>query len=511
LEPGLTFAVEAGKFRVIQNRTENPIKRTSSWLPLALIFLVAACIFAIRVLAPPNLLDQDQERPASYVLDAVKNGNWICQRDWTGDITSKPPLLTWLSAIFTVMAGRISVVTLYLPGALAIFGAAVLIWRAGRRFFGERAGLFAALTFMLTAAGFKAFGLARTDGVFTFTVAVVALLAFHAWNRGGGWTWFWVAAAVSTLAKGPLGLMLGGIGLAAVWWDRKCDDPKPLRGSHGIGIALFLLIVFGWFGLAYWHEGQALIDKMLGKELVAHAWSSNKHTRFPGSLFYQPPLYYLGRVAPWSLLTFYGLWRLCKYPAVATEERRFERFLFCWFVGGMAIFCISTHQRADLLWPIMPAGALIAGRELSRWAGKFSATAVMRTGTLVTVLLLAGFGIYYIQLRARHPIIRQTVALKQLAAEIEREGGRNFPITPVDSRMTLQVYLDTMRLPVSYARAAELLKGPEPVFLAVQNLERLNQALAPDTNAYFTLLPATHQPDCPVRILSNRRELRPAK
>jgi len=40
--------------------------------------------------APPNLLDQDQERPAAYVLDVIKNGNWLCQRDWTGDITSKP-------------------------------------------------------------------------------------------------------------------------------------------------------------------------------------------------------------------------------------------------------------------------------------------------------------------------------------------------------------------------------------------------------------------------------------
>jgi hypothetical protein len=63
------------------------------WLPYAALAALAVVIFGIRIIAPPNLLDQDQERPASYVLDVVKNGNWVCQRDWSGDVTSKPRCL----------------------------------------------------------------------------------------------------------------------------------------------------------------------------------------------------------------------------------------------------------------------------------------------------------------------------------------------------------------------------------------------------------------------------------
>src|SRR5881392_1374052 len=129
-----------------------PIRSTSeqnsAW-PFISIAGLAACLFAIRLAAPPNLLDQDQERPASYVLDVVKNGNWLCQRDLSGDITSKPPLYTWICALLTLACGRINVVCLYLPGALGAFGAATLILLLGRKYFGVRAGLMGAIACLL--------------------------------------------------------------------------------------------------------------------------------------------------------------------------------------------------------------------------------------------------------------------------------------------------------------------------------------------------------------------------
>jgi hypothetical protein len=205
--------------------------------PLILVAAIAACIFAIRMMAPPNLLDQDQERPASYVLDVIKNGNWLCQRDWTGDITSKPPLYTWLCAIATQPFGRINLFALYLPGALAGFGIAWLLFHFGRVSFGARSALFGALMSMLTSAGFKEFGLARTDGVFAFMVTGAALLAFKAWMTGRGWTWFWLMTAAATLTKGPLGLVLPAGGLLACVWEKKIGrcfaDPRRVseRGS----------------------------------------------------------------------------------------------------------------------------------------------------------------------------------------------------------------------------------------------------------------------------------------
>src|ERR1043165_8396412 len=112
-------------------------------LQLALILLWAA-IFAIALTGYPKLLDNER-RVGGYVLDAVQNGHWIMQRDFTGDIASKPPVLTWIASLSTLCFGRINRFSIYLPSALATLGVTLLLFSAGRRQFGGRAGFLAAL------------------------------------------------------------------------------------------------------------------------------------------------------------------------------------------------------------------------------------------------------------------------------------------------------------------------------------------------------------------------------
>jgi len=475
------------------------------WLPFFIVSLTAVILFSLRLSAPPNLLDQDQERPASYVLDVVKNGNWLCQRDLSGDITSKPPLYTWVCALLTLTCGRINILCMYLPGALAAFGTAFLILAFGRKYFGVRAGLLGALACMLTTAGLKEFGLARTDGVFAFTVTVAALLAFRAWMLGRGWTWFWLMAAAAALTKGPLGLILAGSGLLAYLWERKSGHSAPLNGSHWLGVALFFSLTAGWFLLAYWQAGPPLIKKMIGRELVEHA-VAGKHA--PGSLFYQQPLYYLGRAAPWSFFAYYGLWRLAKRPAQDTDERRMGRLLFFWFLVGLFIFSMAPQQRADHLWPIMPAAALIAGRELARSTQGVRATAFYGWVLVVVAAAASGFAFYYFGPRARDPLIHQTIALKKLAEEAETQGGRDFPLEHVDDSMAFQFYLDTLRPQISFEQAAELLRGPEPAFVAVNNLAKLEASRKVGDPPLYKLFPSeSESAECPTHIVGNRAEL----
>ncbi len=493
------------------NPPNQPVDAWPRWMPFLLVAFVAACLGVIRLTSPPNLLDQDQERPATYVLDAVKNGNWICQRDLSGDITSKPPLYTWLCAALSVANGRISLATLYLPCVFAGFGVAWMLLAVGRKYFGTTAAMFGALMFMLTPAGLKSFGLARTDSVFTLTVTAAALLAWCAWNRGSGWTWFWLVAALATLTKGPLGVVLASFGLLAAVWERRSGVAQPVKGSHWPGVVLFFLITAGWFYLAYLDQGQALIDKMIGKELVGNA-IKNKKDNLPGTLIWQQPLYYLGRAAPWSLLAYYGVWRICKRPSKQDEERRFERFLCCWFLAGLFLFSLSPHQRADLLWPLMPAASLIAGRELSRFTRHLDPIRV-RNGTLVGVtVMVMGFGVYYYFVRERQPVIQRTIALQKLAAKIEAEAGAEPPLTFVDApapRLSdappaLQVYLNVYRRPVTAQRAAALLRGGDAAFVALDDLSMLDFWRKPEDPPLFTLLAGEDGSGLKTKILGNR-------
>src|SRR5262249_2122178 len=147
--------------------------------------------------------------------------------------------------------GRVSLLTLYLPSALATVAIAWLVVAAGNRRFGARAGFLAGLAYLLSDVGARQIATARWDGLFALTVTIAALLALRAWDVGGGWTWFWLAAAASTLTKGPLGVLLAALGLGAVLWERRSGHVTRLTGSHALGVGLFVLLTVGWFVLAY--------------------------------------------------------------------------------------------------------------------------------------------------------------------------------------------------------------------------------------------------------------------
>ncbi len=460
---------------------------TETWRAIAAIFLVAGLLFGIRLAGPPNLLDQDQENPATYVLDALKNGNWLCQRDLAGNISSKPPVYTWLAALPSWLTGRVSLFTLYLPGALALFGSASLVFLLGRSQFTPRAGFLGAMGCLICTAGMKELGLARTDGVFAFSVTCGAFLAYHVWTERRSWTGFWLVAAMGTLTKGPLALLLSAAGLLAVFWERGSEERRPLKGSHLRGVMLYLLLTGGWLALACWQLGYPVLDRLILRELLFHA-VEGENKKLPGSLIYLSPLYYLARAAPWSVFAYYGLWRIYRTPSADLGARRLERFLFCWFGAGLLLFSMSPHQRGDLLWPIMPAAALIAGREIDRLLDRWPKTAGNRWIVGGLALSIVVFGFYFVGARVKNPMVRQTIATRELAREIERVGGREFPLSHTDNPPGLQVYLNTYRPPITLEQAAQLLAGSNPVFIAVNDTNRLTALCQSNNTPFFTLL-----------------------
>lgn len=464
---------------------------------------LAAVMFGIRLAAPPNLLEQDQERPATYVLDAIINGNWLIQRDPWGGVTAKPPVWTWLSALVTLVQGHVSLFSLYLPGAIAALCTAWLVLAVGSRLFGVHAGFIAAIASVLHIAGFKAIGLARTDAVFAFTVALTALLAFRSWTTGGRWTWFWLAATLSTLTKGPLGLVFAACGLLACVWERASGVPAPLRGSHKLGVALFIALTVGWFVLSVWALGQPVVDRIIMRELIGNTVGHKTYIPQP----WLPSWHFIIRVAPWSLLTVYGLWRIWKRPDSDPTTRRSERFLFCLFVAGMLILSIAPHQRADLMLPLVPAAALIAGREAMRLTEGWDKRASRAVLATLVIVIVGAHVIAYFAINPGTPYVRQTVAVRELAERFESLAGPEFPLTHTDDPLGLQVYLNVFRPTVSLQRAHDLLRGPAAAFVAVNDFAALSALRRPGDPPLFTVLEPRLDAGLPTRIVSNRPTL----
>ena len=461
-------------------------------LSLTLVILVAAAMFAIRLVSPPNLMDNDQERPASYVLDAVLNGHWACQVDWMGDVASKPPLYTWLAGLATWSFDRISLFTLYLPAAFSVAGMACLILLAGREHFGPTAGLFGALAFLLSPMMSRQIALARTDALFAFMISLAALAAFRAWTRGRGWTWFWFLAALATLAKGPLGILLAAGGLMACVWER-----KSVRGSHLFGLALYGLITFGWFALAYQEMGQVVIDKMLKREMIFHAVTDETGDVI-GQNFYKPVIYFLHRFLPWSLPACAGFWRVWKRPSASEPDRRFERFLLCWFLVGLVVFSIAPHQRGDLLAPIIPPAALLAGREIALLLKSFRRERVV-LGAVVFALATLGVTARHYFKRTEETLVQKTRGMEQLARSID-----GVPMIHVDTPFTLQFYLNTMQVITPPEKAGEMLSSTNPIVVALCDFNRVRPWIEEGVEIHeLARWPETGEPF--VRVISNRR------
>ena len=475
--------------------------RTFLTLGLLLLILLVVGLFAVRLAAPSDLMDKDQERPASYVLDILQNGHWICQTDWMGSITSKPPLFTWLSALFAQPFDRFNRFALYLPSVLSVLILTLVIRAVGERRFGPVAGFLAALAFVLSPITARLSVLARTDSLFTMTIALTAFAAFRSWEKGGHWIWFWLAAAAATLTKGPLGVLIGAMGLLAVLWEKRHGTPLPLRGSHLAGLLAFLLITFGWFGLAVLDMGKPVVDKMILSELVYHGIRTNHDRSFEFNYF-NSSIYFLHRFLPWSVIACIGLWRAFRRPAADPAERRLERFLTCWILGSLIVFSLAPHQRGDLLYPIIAPAALLAGREIARWLSRVSKERILAVAIAFSAVVFGVFMHYYWISRPREPLSNQSEGMRQLAADITTKLGENPPLIHVDDPFALQFFLNTMKVMVAPEDAARQLAGTNPVYAAVCNVTNFTARL--DAPVYI-IARWPHNGEAFVTILGNTR------
>lgn len=462
-------------------------------------------IYALRLAGPSNQEADAQDRNVGYVMDVVWQGHWLVQHDIRGRIMSKPPLHTWISAAFAEIGG-INRLTLTLPSMLAVLAMALLVFHVGRRRFGILAGGLAGLAFVLAPMMSKHVALVRTDALFALAVALGAIAAHRAWERGGGWTPFWGAAAIATLIKGPLGLVLAAKGLLAWFWERRSDPATPLpAGGQWAGIGLFLLLTLGWLVPAIVSAGQPLVDKLFFQELVGQATGVGKGG-FPGRNLPKPTLYFILRFLPFSLFALYGLWRIVRHPAADAATRRFERFLFCWIAGGIILFSLASHHRGDMLLPLWPAAALLAGREMARLTERIGGRLMGAVLAGLTLFFLAGTWWNYHDRAARDSEeVRYTVGAERAARALAASGLDVKRIHHLDTPVTLQLELGTFHTWIGEEEALRLANGAAPVLLAVEsprNFPRLFAADGPALQEVFRW-PAGGSGKAAVKVFAN--------
>jgi 4-amino-4-deoxy-L-arabinose transferase-like glycosyltransferase len=351
---------------------------------LALLLLCFLAATGARALNVP-----DEGRYAEVAREMLRSGDWITPRLDGVPFLDKPPLFYWLEAGAFALFG-VHVWSARLVPALLGFAGCALVYAAGARLYGRRAGLLAAIVLAANPYHFGASQYVNHDlAVATWISA--ALLAFAVGDRREGTArrpWLlagYAAMGLAVLTKGLIGLVLplGAVGIFVAIGRRWREVPR-----YGLpaGLALVAAIAVPWHVVAQHHN----------PDLLHYLFVVQHFQRFTGSGFNNPigPAFYPAVLAagllPWTPLLPAALARAWRAFRRDPQDGRTDLLLLAWPALVLVFFSIPASKLAGYMLPALPPLALLVGRELDLVLG---GERVARGPFRISAALMAGFAL----------------------------------------------------------------------------------------------------------------------
>lgn len=358
-------------------------------------YLAAIALFALVWfwgLGQRPLFTTDEGRYAEIPREMLVSGDWVTPHLDGLRYFEKPPLQYWATAAAYAVFG-VHDWAARLWTALAGFATVLLAGFTAGRLYGGRAGWLAAGAL----AGSFYFGFlghfSTLDAGLAFAMSLVLfgfLLAMDSPpGSRGELRWMLVAyggAALAVLSKGLIGVLLPGAVLALYLFARR-DWTLVRRLRIVPGVAFFLVLVLPWFVAVSLNNHDFLYQFFVVQQFLRFLTPISER---PGSWWYFFPLLVLA-LLPWLAAAARGIGR----PTSGLFERGgFEAavVLWWWIVFIFAFFSVSHSKLPSYILPVIPAFAVLAGRELAG-RGRLSWTGVgLSLAAGGAALVLAVFG-----------------------------------------------------------------------------------------------------------------------
>ncbi len=366
-------------------------------IQIHIVLLLALCgVLYFPYLSATPFFDKGEPREALAVQDIIQRGEWLFPLKRATAIPSKPPLFHWSAALTYQVTGELDEVTIRFPSALYATLGVLLIYGLGRRLFGAEIGLLGGAILATMQIYHNQALSARVDMTLGFFVTV-SLSLFYALYRGflvhRLWYFtFYALVGLGTLAKGPLGILLPGL-VIAVFLALKRRWDLVLKFAFHPGVALALIVIIGWYGLAITRGGTAFVDRQLLSENFNRFFGGSGHDH--PVYYYIPYLFSLG--APWCLFFPFMFWDWLRNGNEGDDN---QLFLKLWFGVMLVFFSLSSGKRAVYLLPIYPALALLLAVWIYRireWGGfrsllsRIIALLSVVTGVMILFIALGDF------------------------------------------------------------------------------------------------------------------------
>jgi len=306
-----------------------------------------------------------EAREGLVVWQITHHGGWILPlRDGpTGaEVPSKPPLFHWLGALVAIAHGRTDEWSIRLPSALLSLGGILTTYAAGVALWGPASGLMGATVVMTSFEWQRAATGARVDMALSFGLLVAFFSYLFVARSGGRSRWlvpFYGGMAFAVLAKGPVGVVLPGLLIAALCALQR--DVSPLRRLRLVrGLIAVALIAGFWYVLALIEGGFVFFGKQVLNENVYRMFSSSEyeggHRHGVVYLF----LTLLAGFLPWTLFVpgpAIALWR-ARRRLSASDPRV---YLLLWIAVVFGLYALAVSKRSVYLLALYPALGLLVG------------------------------------------------------------------------------------------------------------------------------------------------------
>jgi 4-amino-4-deoxy-L-arabinose transferase-like glycosyltransferase len=331
-----------------------------------LAILLAVSAFASLIfffnLGRYGLWEPDEARYAEIAREMLALHDFIVPHLNYVPYLEKPPMLYWLTAVSMLTFG-INEFAARLPGALAALLGVIATYWFVLRAFDRRRALLAAL--VLATSGLYAVmaQVLTTDMLLTATITV-ALFAFYLqWREGGRW-WLllYLAAALATLTKGPVGIVIPALaGLIFLWWEGQLSG--AIRRFHALrGILIVAALTLPWFAAIMLRQ-PGFFDYFVIDENIRRFFQAGYSHREP--LYYYLPVIAAGML-PWTLALPFLPWR----SLAANPARR-----FCLIAAAVVIgfFSLASAKLVPYVLPAFPPLAVLIADAFMTFADRDAA------------------------------------------------------------------------------------------------------------------------------------------
>lgn len=355
--------------------------KTPNFRSLAALLGLFAVIY-IGSLFSPALLDDADATHAEAAREMLVRHDFVTLHVNGVRYLEKAPLMYWLVAASYWLFGVNEFAT-RLPTALAILAFILLAHRWGRRAFGDRAGIYAAL-FVCTTAGYYLFSrILIPEALLSLFLAAsfwffLSALDWHA----RPWRWYAAYACVglAVLTKGLVAIVFAGATAAGYLlitgqW-RRWREFRILSGT-----ALFLLVAAPWHLLAGFRNHGFFWFYFVNEHFLRFLGERypKDYNKLPASLYW---VLHLAWLFPWSLYLPLAIGRVSRSertdmgPAGHDLGFGVRTRLLCWLWAGIVLvfFSLSTNQEYYTFPAYLPLILLLAGgvaaaeeKARSRW------------------------------------------------------------------------------------------------------------------------------------------------